>query len=66
MYIIVDNKTLDEIDEFMSTNSVEKYFVTFTKEKVEILKNLYPDINITYMSLDSNEVGDFLNEVEFR
>lgn len=66
MYIIVDNKTLDEIEEFMSINSVEKYFITFTKEKVEILKNLYPDINITYMSLDSNEVGDFLNEVEFR
>lgn len=66
MYIIVDNKTLDEIEEFMSINSVEKYFITFTKEKVEILKNLYPNINITYMSLDSNEVGDFLNEVEFR
>lgn len=66
MYIIVDNKTLDEIEEFMFINSVEKYFITFTKEKVEILKNLYPDINITYMSLDSNEVGDFLNEVEFR
>lgn len=66
MYIIVDNKTLDEIEEFMSINLVEKYFITFTKEKVEILKNLYPDINITYMSLDSNEVGDFLNEVKFR
>lgn len=66
MYIIVDNKTLDEIKEFIDINSVEKYFITFTKEKVKILKNLYPDINITYMSLDSNEVGDFLNEVEFR